>query len=95
MTLQLAHRLQSPLCLLHEFRNGEITELARNLTSVQQETEVGWRDARRNLFRLLLYVVRKKPMMPGRAELREIAPGAERGKTQEHLSSAETSVLAW
>src|SRR5438309_11186771 len=83
MLWQLQQRGQRTLSLLAKLRDSEITEFARNLLCVQEQTSVCGGDSGCNGRRFLLNVIGDKPVMFLGAEVGKIAPDMERGLAQE------------
>ena len=70
---------------LQHLGNREVSQFARGLPRIQQQSKIGRRNARRNRGRLFLHIVGNQPVVLLSAELREIAPGANCGATEEEF----------
>ena len=83
--LQLVVGLQAALGQRHKLGNGQIAEGIRRLPGIEQQSEVGGRDARRLKQALFLDVVRDQVVVALAAKLVEVAPGPQRQLAQESI----------
>ena len=88
MAVALLHAVegvQAAMAQLDELRHRQIAEGMRRLPRIQQQPEVGGRDARRLEQLVLLHVVRHQVVVRRAAVLVEEAPGAQRHLAQKLL----------
>ncbi len=80
--LHLVVGLQAALGQGNELGNGQIAEGVRRLPGIQQQSEIGGRDARRLKQALFLDIVRYQVVVALASKLVEVAPGLQRQLAQ-------------